>query len=207
MTWKKHTDSISNTCLSVIGILNRIKHILPTRTGVLLYNSLILPHINYCIMAWGYQSNRMFKLQKRAIRIVANSKYNAHTEPLFKLYWILKRANILTLHTMNVGVYHKFRNNELPVYMQNWPLITNNEIHQYNTRTASDLHIFRHHHTFARKSLRHYLVQIINNTPDNVFSKFGTQSVNGFSNYVKLNFINNYQDECNIQNCYICSQN
>ena len=88
-------------------------------------------------------------------------------------------------------VYHKFKNNELPVYKKNWPLITNNEIHQYNTRLASDLHTFRYHHTFARKSLRHYLVQTIHNTPDNVFSKFGTHSLNGFSNYVKLHFINN----------------
>ena len=77
---------------------------------------------------------------------------------------------------------------------------------QYNTRIARDLHTFRYHHTFAKKSLRHYLVQTINNTPDNVFSKFGTHSLNGFSNYVKLNLINNYQDECNIQNCYIFSQ-
>ena len=135
-------------------------------------------------MAWGYQSNRMFKLQKRAIRIVANSKYNAHTDPLFKLYRILKLLDVLTLQTMKV--YHKFRQNELPVYMQKWPLITNNEIHQYNTRIANDLHTFRYYHTFARKSLRHYLVQTINNTPDNVFSKFGTHSLNGFSNYAKL---------------------
>ena len=77
---------------------------------------------------------------------------------------------------------------------------------EYNTRIASDLHTFRYYHTFARKSLRHYLVQTINNTPDNVFSKFGTHSLNGFSNYAKLNVINNYQDECNIHNCYICSQ-
>ena len=73
--------------------------------------------------------------------------------------------------------------------MQNWPLIIHNEIQQYNTRIASDLNTFRYHHTFARKSLRHYLVQTINNTPDNVFSKFGTQSLNGFSNYVKLDLI------------------
>ena len=133
MTWKKRTDNISNKCLMVIGTLNRIKHILPTRTRVLLYNSLILPHINYCIMAWGYQSNRMFKLQKRAIRIVANSKYNAHTDPLFKLYRILKLSDVLTLQTMKV--YHKFRQNELPVYMLTWPLITNNEIHQYTNKS------------------------------------------------------------------------
>ncbi len=101
-SWKKHTDNVSNKCLRVIGILNRIKHILPTQTRVLLYNSLILPHINHCIMAWGRQSNRMFKLQKRAIRIVANSKYNAHTEPLFKLYGFLKLSDVLTLQTMKV---------------------------------------------------------------------------------------------------------
>ena len=204
MTWKNHTDNISNKCMRVIGTLNRIKHILPTQTRILLYNSLILPHINYCIMAWGYQSNRLFKLQKRAIRIVANSKYNTHTEPLFKLYRILKLADVLTLQTMKV--YHKFRNNELPVYMQNWPLVTNNEIHRYNTRTATDLHTFKYRHTFAKKSLRHYLVQTIDNTPDNVYSKFGTHSLNGFSNYVKLHFINNYQDGCSIPNCYICSR-
>ena len=62
MTWKNHTDNISNKCMRAIGTLNRIKHILPTQTRILLYNYLILPHINYCIMAWGYQSNRLFKL-------------------------------------------------------------------------------------------------------------------------------------------------
>ena len=99
MTWKNHTDNISNKCLRVIGILNRIKHILPTQTQIILYYSLILPHVNYCRMAWGYQSNHMFKSQQRAIRIVANSKYNAHTEPLFKLYRILKLSDVLTSAT------------------------------------------------------------------------------------------------------------
>ena len=154
-------------------------------------------------MAWGYQSNRMFMLQKRAIRIVANGRYNAHTEPLFKLYRILKLSDVLTLQTMKV--YNKFRNNELPVYMRNWTLITNIEIHQYNTRIVSGLRTFKYRHTFERKSLRHYLVQTINNTPDNVFSKFDTHSLNGFLNCVKLHFINNYQEGCNILNCYMFS--
>ena len=43
MTWKNHTDNISNKCMRVIGTLNRIKHILPTQTRILLYNSL-MPH-------------------------------------------------------------------------------------------------------------------------------------------------------------------
>ena len=39
-----------------------------------------------------------------------------------------------------------------------------------------------------------------------VFSKFATHSLNGFSNYVKIHCINNYQDGCDIPNCYICSR-
>ena len=35
-------------------------------------------------MSWGFKSDRIFKLQKRAARIITCSKYNAHTEPLLK---------------------------------------------------------------------------------------------------------------------------
>ena len=64
MTWKNHTNNISNKCVRVIGILNRIKNVIPTRIRVLLYNTLILPHINYCTMAWGYESNRLLNYKK-----------------------------------------------------------------------------------------------------------------------------------------------
>ena len=33
-----------------IGILNRLKHVLPLDVKVLLYNTLIFSHMNYCIM-------------------------------------------------------------------------------------------------------------------------------------------------------------
>ena len=102
--------------MRVIGILDRIKIAIPTRIRVFLYNTLILPHINYCTMAWGYESNRLFKLQKSAIRKIANGYYNAHPEPLFKLYCsILKLSDILTLQTLKI--FHKFTNNELPAYI------------------------------------------------------------------------------------------
>ncbi len=147
----------------------------------------------YCLILitaqWlgGYESNRLFKLQKRAIRKIANGYYNAHTEPLFKLYRILKRSDILTLQTLKI--FHKFTNNELPAYVQNWPLITDDEIHQHNTRRARDLHTFIFHHMFAKKSHRHNIVHTINNTPDNVFNKFNTHSLEGFTNYVKLHYV------------------
>ena len=59
----------------------------------MLYNSLILPHINYCIMAWGYKGSRLLKIQKKAARIITLSGYSTHSEPLFKQLNMLKIQN------------------------------------------------------------------------------------------------------------------
>ena len=68
----------SNKCSKTIGILNRLKHVLPLEIKIMLYNALILPHINYCITTCGYQRNRLVKIQKKAVRIKTLSKYNTH---------------------------------------------------------------------------------------------------------------------------------
>ena len=64
LKWKKHTDKISNKCSKLTGILNRLKYVFPQDIKCLLYNTLILPHINYCIMAWGYKRNRITMIKK-----------------------------------------------------------------------------------------------------------------------------------------------
>ncbi len=51
---KSHVNKISNKIFWNVGILNKLKHILPVNTKVLIYNSLILSHINYGLVAWGY---------------------------------------------------------------------------------------------------------------------------------------------------------
>ena len=52
-------EKTSNKCSKIIGVLNRLKYVLPLDIKVLLYNTLILSHINYCVMTWGYQRNRI----------------------------------------------------------------------------------------------------------------------------------------------------
>ena len=147
LTWENHTINMSNKCLRIIGTLNRIKYFVPLNIRLMLYNTLILPHLNYCVTAWGYQCNRIIKLQKKAIRTVMISSYNAHTEPFFKNLKLLNIQDILTLQTLKI--YHKFRNNNLPNYIQNWPLFQNSNIHNHNTRGANALHKNRCSHVFA----------------------------------------------------------
>ena len=84
MAWSAHMQKISNKILRSLGIMNRLKRYLPQNIIRTIYNSLILPHTNYSILVWEFKSGRIFKLQKRAVHMIHCSKYNAHTEPLFK---------------------------------------------------------------------------------------------------------------------------
>ena len=83
--WKSHIEKISNMFSRTLGVLNRLKRLLPLNIKIVLYNPLILPHLNYDVTAWGYKSDRIQKLQKKLVRIISVSKYNAHPEPLFKI--------------------------------------------------------------------------------------------------------------------------
>ena len=144
LNWKKHPDNITNKCSQIIGILHRLKPILPQSIKIMLYNALLLPHINYCLVTWGNQCKRINILQKRAIRLITLSKYNSHTAPLFKKLKLLTITDMLALQELKF--YYKFTHNELPAYFQNWQIVTNSELRRHNTRRKHDIHIvgFRH---------------------------------------------------------------
>ena len=106
-----------------------------------LYNSMILPYLYYCNLAWGgtYKANlqRIVILQKRALRIVNNSTYDANTSSIFKELKLLKFHDI---HLFQLGFFmFSLKNSTLPSKFNNLFLI-NSQIHNYNTRNA---HSFR----------------------------------------------------------------
>ena len=123
-------------------------------------------------------------------------------DPLFKSFNLLKVEHILKLQELKL--YNKFSNSKLPVYLQNLPLDQNNSVHNFTTRGQYNKHMIRVHHEFAKRSLRYSLPHTINNAPDLLKDKVTTHSLHGFSNYIKLYYLNTYIEQCAIQNCYIC---
>ena len=184
LNWKKHTEKVANRCSKKIGVLNRLKYVLPLCIKTMLYNTLILPHITYGIMVWGYQRNRLNKIQKKAIRIITSNKYNSHTEPLFKQLNMLKLEDLLKLQQLKF--YFKFNEGSLPVYLQNWDITPNARVHNYNTRELGCIHTFKVKHEFAKKCLKYNLPKLINDTPKRVKDKINTHSLKGFINYGKM---------------------
>ena len=76
------------------GTLNKIKLLLPSIILKTIYSSLILCQLNYGILVWGLNYKRIVKLKKRVMRIITCSKFNAHSEPLFKELELLKLDDI-----------------------------------------------------------------------------------------------------------------
>ena len=83
LNWKRHSEKICNKCTKMIGILNKL-NVLPLGLKIMLYNALILPHINYCIMDWGYKGIRLLNIQKEDVRIIRLRGYSTHSEPLLR---------------------------------------------------------------------------------------------------------------------------
>ena len=124
-----------------------------------LYNSLVLPHINYCLLSWGIQRDR---IQKRAIRVVTYSQYNAHAKPLFKHLNILIFTDIIRLQQLKC--HHRYINGNLPEYSR-LGIRENEDVHTHYTRNRHDVHGERANTELARKSLSFSIVHVINNIP------------------------------------------
>ena len=202
LEWKQHIEKTANKCSRTIGIINKLKHFLPMHIKLLLYQTLLNPHLNYCILVWGYKCARLIKLEKKVLRIINLSKYNAHCDPLFKLFKILKLSDMLRLQELKF--YYKFVHNKLPLYLQQLPFQLNHDIHSHNTRTRNNIHTHPARHEFAKRSIRHDIPRTVNNSPHIIKVKILTHSLQGFTNYIKTHYLQSYLSQCTEINCYIC---
>ena len=139
LTWKKHVDNVSKVCSRNIGVLSKVKSFLPANTMYTLYCSLVLPYFNYGLLLWGNSSkqnvNKVFKIQKRAIRVITNSDYLSSTKPLFNR---LKTLNVFDMYTREVATFmFKYKNDMLPLSFNHFFTI-HRDNHDYNTRNRDD---------------------------------------------------------------------
>jgi len=93
LSFKHHISHLNSKISYALFTLRRVKNFLPPDALKTLYYSLIHCHLVYAVEIWSCTSpNNLRGLilkQKKAIRIISNSNYNAHTEPLFKELKIL----------------------------------------------------------------------------------------------------------------------
>ena len=121
LSWNYHINHLCKKIASSNFALNAAKNFLPKNIRKLVYNSLIRSHIEYCIVAYGSIEgkcmNQLFKLQKRAVRLVANKGFRAHTDPIFANLEILKLRDIYKLNV--ISFMYKYHYSTLPPSFDN----------------------------------------------------------------------------------------
>ena len=69
LTWNDHLHYVSMCISRSVGIINKLKFLLPHTTLFSLYNTLVLPYITYCNIVWANcgvtKLNAILLLQKR----------------------------------------------------------------------------------------------------------------------------------------------
>ena len=141
LSWK---PNITNVCSKVsrgIGIISRLRFILPRNILLTLYHSIILAHLTYCNIVWGntYKNylNKLIILQKRSIRLASLSPYNCPSKPLFHELRILPIPDLISLNSL-IFMF-KYQSGDLPKLFDNM-FTLNSSVHSYNTRQCNMYH-------------------------------------------------------------------
>ena len=98
LNWKAHIKQCKAKLACSLYALNTAKRLLNQYTRHMLYYSMIYPYLTYGVLLWGSASKTSLKpietMQKKALRIIANTSWDAHTNILFNELKILKFIDI-----------------------------------------------------------------------------------------------------------------
>ena len=210
MTWNFHTNEVSKKISRNIGILKKLQLIVPNNILLTIYNTLILPHINYCLLSWGSKPDKIFQLQKRAVRAISGANSKSHTEPLCKFYNILKVDDIFTYKLLTF--YWKAKQAQLPKYLSKFLPELSEGANKYAIRHPR-LQPPVHKHEYIKGTCRYQLAILLNeiSVSDNSLGQLKIITTNvqimtlfGLKRIVKSCLVQNYSYYCAIPNCYVC---
>ena len=99
LLFSDHIDHISSKLISANFALAKSKNFLPLDIRKNIYRCLFESHLNFGSIIYGAAKqtilNKVYCLQKKALRLVNNSNYKAHTDPIFKSLGLLKHSDLI----------------------------------------------------------------------------------------------------------------
>ena len=204
--WKAHFNAISTKISRIIGLLHKLKYIFPKQLLNSIYNSLIMPHLNNSLLAWGIKSHKIEQLQKKAIRVLNSKSPIAHTEPLFN-FIKMNQPKLSDLYTyQHLKLYYRLYRNILPRYFDNFLPefgIHNHTLRNDLIRLPAIRCEFGEMNAKYQMHLRLRELASPPATPEyppiEISEATLCTSVRCFSNYLKTQFVRSYSNLCNIR--------
>ena len=136
LNWNAHIDTVLNKISKTIGIIAKVRHLLPTSATRTLYLCFVEPYISYCNIVWAQskpttQLDKILRVQKKYCRLITFADYRAHSEPLFKQLLIL---NVYKIHIYQLSLFMYKQLNKLLPSAGTFSFQTNSVVHSHFTR-------------------------------------------------------------------------
>ena len=139
MSWSEHIDSISTKINQRIGMIKRIRHLLPLHAKLTPYNCLIIPLFDYRDTVWGDKNNDTLMGQRQVLQNKA-TKVLLNLPPRSSSTEALDRLDLKTLSKRRCVMMHKYLSGRIDF---NFDIRRNSSFHSYQTRGSNDLHLPR----------------------------------------------------------------
>ena len=206
--WKAHLNAIGAKIARITGLLRKLKYIFPKHILHSIYNSLIMPHLNYMLLAWGTKCHKIELLQKRAVRLLYFKSPIAHTKPLFKR---MKQPILSDLYTCQLlKLYYKLYRNRLPSYFEMF--LPEYGAHRHNLRNDL-IRLPAIRCEFGEMNAKYQMQLRLRDlaSPANppkypsihINEDTLSTSMHQFSSYLKMKFVNSYPNMCNLEGCFV----
>lgn len=146
LNWLPHINQLSCKLSSSTFVLRRLSSLCTTDTLKMAYHSLFHSHLLYGIILWGNCSHaiKIFKIQKRAVRVIAGVGYREHCRPYFIKF------RIMTLPCAFIF------NSLLEIHKNGLHAPKHSDNHSYNTRNAGNFQIPKFRLTKSNKNTLDY---------------------------------------------------
>ena len=108
LNWESHVSATTTKLNRATAMLYKVKDFLNVNILKSIYCALFESHINYACIIWGQNIstiNRIYILQKKALRIINFKERNAHSSPLFHYSKIIKIADKVKIENSLFIIY------------------------------------------------------------------------------------------------------
>ena len=106
LNFNDHIVKVTALCMSILGQINRIKHVFSKELLIIIINALVFSKLFYCSSVWSSTSGKNIKklqyIQNFAARIISGHRKYDHMTPILKeLHWIPVKEHFMAFKCMN----------------------------------------------------------------------------------------------------------
>lgn len=158
LSWESHILQLSKSLSKTVYLIRNLSKCVSTKTLLTTYHGYFGSKMSYAILEWGHSghSEKIFKLQRKCVRLIAGLQYRDDCRQSFIT---LKILTLPCTYILQCLLYVK----------QNLNIMTSHaDIHNYLTRNNSNLVLEQFRLTKARNGTRYYGIKFFNALPHHV---------------------------------------